>query len=82
MNKLLVSVFVLCLENQYDLMIPINISVKDAIELIQKSIFELTEHSYQINYNACLYDEDGKVINQNNIIKFSGLRNGSKVMLV
>ena len=35
MNKLLVSVFVLCLENQYDLMIPINISVKDAIELIQ-----------------------------------------------
>ena len=61
MNKLLVSVFVLCLENQYDLMIPINISVKDAIELIQKSIFELTDHSYQINYNACLYDEDGKL---------------------
>ena len=29
-----------------------------------------------------LFDEDGKIINLNNKAKFSGLNNGSKVVLV
>ena len=82
MNKLLISIYVLNIESQYDLMIPINLSVKEAIDLIQDAIVELSSNSYKKNMEAVLYDEDGKNINQENIVKFSGLKNGSKVLLV
>ncbi len=82
MDKLLISIYVLYLEKSFDLLIPINISVKDAISLIQSSIKELSNNAYEVNVNAVLVDEIGRVINENNIVKFSGLKNGSKVMLV
>ena len=82
MDKLLISIYVLYLEKSFDLLIPINISVKDAISLIQSSIKELSNNAYEVNVNAVLFDEIGRVINENNIVKFSGLKNGSKVMLV
>jgi hypothetical protein len=82
MDKLLISIYVLYLEKSFDLLIPINISVKDAISLIQSSIKELSNNAYEVNVNAVLFDEVGRVINENNIVKFSGLKNGSKVMLV
>lgn len=82
MDKLLISIYVLYLEKSFDLLIPINISVKDAISLIQSSIKELSNNTYEVNVNAVLFDEIGRVINENNIVKFSGLKNGSKVMLV
>ncbi len=82
MNKILVTVYVLCLETQYDLLVPINLTIKDSIDLIQQAICELTSDSYQKNPDALLYDEHGKIINYNNIVKFSGLKNGSKVMLI
>jgi hypothetical protein len=82
MNKILISIYVLNIESQYDLMIPINLSVKEAIDLIQDAIVELSSNSYKKNIEAVLYDEDGKNINQENIVKFSGLKNGSKVLLV
>lgn len=82
MNKILVTVYVLCLETQYDLLIPINLTIKESVDLIQQAICELTSNSYKKNTEALLYDENGKVINYNNIVKFSGLKNGSKVMLI
>ncbi len=82
MDKILVSIYVLYLEKQYDLLIPVNIPVKEAISLIQNSIKELSNNAYEINLNAVLFDDRGLVINENNIVKFSGLKNGSKLMLV
>ena len=82
MNKILVTVYVLYLENQYDIMIPINLSVKDAIALIQQALLELSDNSYKNDSNAMLYNENGAIINVNNIVKFSGLYNGCKVILM
>lgn len=82
MNKILITIYVLNTESQYDLMIPINLSVKEALDLIQDAIVELSSNAYKKNEEALLYDEDGKNINQENIVKFSGLKNGSKVLLV
>lgn len=82
MNKILITIYVLKIENQFDLMIPINLSVKEAIDLIQDAIVELSSNAYKKNANAILYDEEGKNINLENIVKFSGLKNGSKVLLV
>ena len=80
MNKILVTVYVLYLENQYDIMIPINLSVKDAIALIQQALLELSDNSFKNDSNAMLYNENGAIINVNNIVKFSGLYNGCKVI--
>lgn len=82
MNKILITIYVLKIEKQFDLMIPINLSVKEAIDLIQDAIVELSANSYKKNMDAIIYDEDGKNINLENIVKFSGLKNGSKVLLV
>ena len=70
------------MENQYDIMIPINLSVKDAIALIQQALLELSDNSYKNDSNAMLYNENGAIINVNNIVKFSGLYNGCKVILM
>ena len=82
MNKILITIYVLKIEKQFDLMIPINLSVKEAIDLIQDAIVELSANSYKKNMDAIIYDEDGKNIDLENIVKFSGLKNGSQVLLV
>ena len=82
MNKILVSVYVLSLELQYDVLIPINITVDEATQLIQNGIVDLIGDSYAVDSDASLYNEEGKVINHKNIVKFSGLKNGSRVLLV
>lgn len=82
MDKILISIYVLYLEKTYDLFIPVNIPVKEAIGLVQNSIKELSDNAYEINVNAVLFEENGSIINENNIVKFSGLKNGSKLMLI
>ena len=39
-------------------------------------------HLFGGKVNAVLFEENGSIINENNIVKFSGLRNGSKLMLI
>lgn len=83
MDKILVSVFVLTIGEEYDMFVPINEKVFDVINLIQSTIKELSGNYYQINPKALLYNGiDGKVINSNNIVKFSGLTNGARLLLV
>lgn len=83
MNKILVTFYVPTIDEEYNLFIPINLKLSDALKLIQQAIFDLSGEYYVINSNAVLIDSlEGKIINSNNIVKFSGLRNGSKVMLI
>ncbi len=83
MNKILISVYVITLDAKYDLFVPINIKTSKMIDLIQKSIVELSLGHYQINQTAHLYDgKSGMLINTNNIVKYSGLQNGSNVLLI
>ena len=82
MKKILVTIYVLSLQQEFDVFIPITINMKDAISLIQDSIVKLSNENYQKKDNVMLFDEDGKIINLNNKTKFSGLNNGSKVILV
>ena len=83
MDKLLISVFVPVIDRVYSIEIPINIDTKSMVDIIQKIIVDLSNGAYQINPNAKLYDKaTGALINQNNIVKYSGLGNGSYLMLV
>ena len=56
----------------------------NAINLIQKSIFEMSEGNYVIKQDnqIMLFNEAGNIINSNNVVKYSGLKNGSKVLMI
>lgn len=82
MKKILVTIYVLSLQQEFDVFIPIAMNMKDAISSIQDSIVKLSNENYQKKDNVMLFDEEGKIINLNNKAKFSGLNNGSKVILV
>ena len=82
MKKVLVSIYVLKLDKTYDVKLPINLPMKDVLELIQNTIKEMND-AYEINNNVKLYESlSGNLLNINNIVKFSGVKNGEKLMLV
>lgn len=82
MNKILITIYVLSLNQSYDMFLPITMQMTECMDLIQNTIKELSDDMYEINEKPILYNEfDGKIININNIVKFSGLKNGCKVLL-
>jgi len=83
MKKINVSVVVPYIDEEYNILLPINLDGKDAITLIQNTVFELSNEVYIVKDKCFLIDcYSGNIINSNNIIKFSGLKNGSRVLLV
>lgn len=82
MDKILVTFYVLSLEEEFDIFLPIGLKLSEVLMTVQQTIKEMSEDNYIINPNPVLYnDVDGTIINVNNIVKFSGLKNGSKVLL-
>jgi len=82
MNKILVTIYVLALDENYDLLLPINLKMADAYEVIQNTIYDLSNGNYIKHDNVLMINSNGQVINSNNVVKFSGLKNGCKVMLI
>ncbi len=82
MDKILVSIYVLTIDETFDVYIPINKNCGEALNLIQEEIVRLSKESYIINEKAMLYTETGTVINTNNMVRFSGITNGQKLLLV
>ncbi|MBR3230386.1 MAG: methyltransferase [Bacilli bacterium] len=83
MKKVLVSVYVLSLDKTYDILLPINLPMKDVIDLIKSAIVEMSNGVFVNSNDSKLYEGNtGKLVNINNIVKFSGIRNGCKLMLV
>lgn len=82
MKELLVTIYVLSIQREYDLSIPISYNMNDALNLIQDSIVNMSNGIYEKKESTMLIDSEGKVINTNNPVKYSGLKNGCKVLLV
>ena len=82
MDKILVSIYVLKIDETYDIYIPINKNTKEVLDIIQKEIVKLSSDTYILNDKAALYTEEGTIINTNNMVRFSGLKNGQKLLLV
>ena len=54
-NKVLVTVYVPHLDSKYDMYIPVNKRIHVIIDLIKKSLFELSEGKFNINKKECFY---------------------------
>lgn len=82
MNKILVTIYIISIDESYDLFLPVNKKVIELLNLIQDSLIDLSNGNYQKKENILLYNEDGLIINPNNYVKYSGLKNGSKLLIV
>ena len=82
MDQLLVSVYVISINEEFDMYIPINMKVTDLINFIKENIVEETAGAYEPKEALKLYDvTTTKLINSNNIVKYSGIKFGSKLLL-
>ena len=81
MKEIIITIFVLSLQEEYDVSLPIKLQMNEAIDLIQDTIVNLSSSNYEKKNNVLLYTENGKVINTNNTVKYSGLQNGIKVLM-
>ena len=83
MNKININIFIPGLDKDFDLELPINLEMTKAIEKKKKAINEMTEGAYVVSENMKLYEKStGKLINTNNIVKYSGLTNGCSILML
>lgn len=83
MNKILVEIIVPTIGKSFDLFIPYNKQVGAVLQIIQKSIVEISEFDYVIDNRAKLYiKSSGKELNLNSYICDENLKNGISLILV
>ena len=83
MNKILVKVYVPMIEEQYDILIPLNKRIYNIIELLIKSIDELSGGYYTPSKMPLLYDKlTAKIFDVNITVKESTIRNGTEIILI
>ena len=75
MNKILITVYVLSLDESYDILVPINLKMIEVFDLIQNTIYELSSNNYIKHDDVRLLNKDGKDINSKNMVRLSGLTN-------
>ena len=83
MDKLLVTIYVPMIEQEYEVYLPLNKKLGVIRSLLIKSINELSEGGLNNNWNLKLYENDtGSVLLDNIYAKDSKLVNGSKLVLI
>ena len=83
MNKVLVKVYIPMIEEQYDILIPLNRRIYNIIELLIRSVDELSGGYYTPNKMPLLYDKlTAKVYDISMTVKESMIRNGTEVILI
>ena len=82
MDKILVSVAVPAISQNYEVMIPQHARMYEVQELIKHAVHDLSDGSYVDTETSFLCrNEDGTIINVNMSVSDLQLRNGSKLIL-
>lgn len=82
MNKILITVVVPTIEEKYDIYIPVSKSIKVTKNLLVKTINELSEGHFPMREKCELLSSEGRIFDDNLIIKECGLKNGDKIVLI
>ena len=81
-NKILVIVYVPLIEKNFNIYIPIVKKVGTVKNLIIKIVEESSENAFVDDGCKNLYDKKtGDIIDDNLFVKYSGLKNGTKLIL-
>ncbi|MBR2828445.1 MAG: hypothetical protein IKE70_04365 [Bacilli bacterium] len=82
-NKILIELEIPIIEKKYDLFIPINKKIGTIKKLIEESLVEITNNSYEIRKDSNLYSkENGSIYNVNETVRETDLKNGSRIILL
>lgn len=83
MNKVLVNVYVPILNIAYDIFIPMQSQIFEVTALIKTAISELSEGRFIPMQDTVLsLRENGEILDINQTVYESGIRNAAKLMLV
>lgn len=84
MNKYLITVVVPIIEFEYDIYIPNNKKIGTIKTLILESLSELSNNSFNKKINEVrMIDRDtGNEFENNMYVKDSGIKNGSKIIII
>ncbi|MFI3307544.1 MAG: hypothetical protein R3Y21_03150 [Mycoplasmatota bacterium] len=81
-NKILVNVYVPQLLSEYNVYIPVNERICKIKELFIKSVFELSDSSFDLTVNHSIIEsETGNIYSNETIIRETTIKNGSKLIL-
>ena len=83
MDKILVNIFVPIINSSYDMFIPVSLKVYTVLELIKKSVAEMSDGRFIANENNVLcFRGDGSIIDINLSALETEIKNGSRLMLI
>ena len=82
-NKLLIKVIVPSIEKNFNVYIPINKKIGTVKTYILNSIVELSEGYFLYDDKRIFIDRDSSMeLNDDSYVKDSGLKNGSKIVIL
>ena len=82
-NKVLVELYVPCIEKKYEIFLPIGKRVGEIVLLISEGLEEMSSNYYQKKETETLYTRiTGKQYAMNQLLKNTDIRNGSQLILM
>lgn len=82
-NKVLINVYVPSLDETYEVYIPVNESINTILELICKTIFDLSDSDFSIDSAHYLLDPDTtNVYLKNQLVRETNIVNSKKIILI
>lgn len=83
MDKVLVEVYVPVLHRSFDMFIPLQSQMHEALELMKKAVADLSDGQFVPSESTVIcHREDGTIININLSVYDLEIRNGEKLMLI
>jgi len=82
-NKILINLYVTSLDENYEIFIPTNESIKKVVDLIVKSVFDLSDGVLDLTPHYYLIDPiKSEIYIESSIVRDTNLENGKKVILI
>ncbi len=82
-NKVLVKLLVPEIDEEYDLFLPINKKIGNIIDLLNKSIIELSSGTFEGNkYTELINSNTGEIYPINVLLKNTSIRNNTTLVLL
>ena len=82
-NKVLVNVYIPNIDEYYEIYIPTNETVNKVLELILKSVYELSDSIFDLDKKHYLLDPDTSLVYDISlIIRDTNIKNDKKLILI
>ena len=82
-NKVLIKLFVVSISEEYELYIPVNETIKKVLDLIIKSVYDLSDGCFEKEKKHWLIDaENSNPYLSDEIIRDTNIKNSKKLILI